>query len=66
MITKNQEHGIHRSPLTGQNVFCKHSTREKEKQLLRISTFEACNNNKQSAEAREDTDLLSILKDGAY
>ena len=42
-------------------IFCKNSTHKKEKQLLRISTFEACNNIKQSAEARKDTNLLSIL-----
>ena len=47
-------------------IFCKNSTRKKEKQLLRISTFEACNNIKQSAEAREDTDLLSILNSVNY
>lgn len=47
-------------------IFCKNLTRKKEKQLLRISTFEACNNIKQSAEAREDTDLLSILNSVNY
>ena len=67
MIAKNQEHDIHRSPLTGQNVFfCQNSTRKKEKQLLRISTFEACNSIKQSAETREDTDLLCILNSVNY
>ena len=38
-------------------IFCKNATRKKEKQLLRISTLEACNSIKQSAEAREDTEL---------
>jgi len=47
-------------------IFCKNSTRKKEKQLLRISSLEACNNIKQSAEAREDTDLLSILNSVNY
>ena len=47
-------------------IFCKNATRKKEKQLLRISTFEACNSIKQSAVAREDTELLSILNSVNY
>lgn len=45
-------------------IFGKNGTQKKEKQLLRISTFEKCNSIKQSAEASEE--LLSILNSVNY
>ncbi|KAK3742554.1 hypothetical protein QZH41_003464 [Actinostola sp. cb2023] len=43
-------------------LFCKNATRKKDRQLINIVTFEACNSIKESAEAREDHQLLDILQ----
>lgn len=42
--------------------FCKNASRKKDKQLINVATFEACQNIKESAEAREDNQLLFTLQ----
>jgi len=43
-------------------IFCKNATRKKDRQLINIVTYEACNSIKESAEAREDDELLTIIQ----
>lgn len=47
-------------------IFCQNTTRRKDKQLINIATFEACNSIRESAEAREDHELLSVLQSVNY
>ena len=43
-------------------IFCKNATRKKDKNLINIVTFEACNTIRESAEARVDHQMLGILQ----
>lgn len=47
-------------------IFCKHVTKKKDRQLINIATFEACNSIKESAEARKDCELLNVLESVNY
>ena len=42
--------------------FCKKVTREKDKTLINISTFEACDSIRMSAETKGDEEMLHILR----
>ncbi|KAK3748173.1 hypothetical protein QZH41_000756 [Actinostola sp. cb2023] len=55
--------GNNAHPLIGPSASsAKMQTRKKDRQLINIVTFEACNSIKESAEAREDHQLLDILR----
>ena len=47
-------------------IFCKNATWKRDRKLINIATFEACNSIKESAEAREDHELLSVLQTVNY
>lgn len=47
-------------------IFCKNVTKKKDRQLINIATFEACNSIKESAEARKDPELLNVLESVNY
>ena len=47
-------------------IFCKNATWKRDRKLINITTFEACNSIKESAEAREDHELLSVLQTVNY
>ena len=47
-------------------IFCRNATRKKDRNLINIVTFEACNTIKESAEAREDHQMLDVLRSVNY
>ena len=47
-------------------IFCKNATWKKDRKLINVATFEACNSIKESAEAREDHELSSVLQSVNY
>ena len=48
------------------SFLCKNATWKRDRKLINIATFEACNSIKESAEAREDHELLSVLQTVNY
>ena len=44
-------------------MFCQHKSHKKNKEMFNISTFDACKNIKDAAEARGDVDMIARIGD---